>query len=193
MWRYHLFSNMEVLEVDKFWLYSSVPKKFNLVIFDLFVNAAFNDIFHTRFFFLDSTRREALTSCRVSFQRWFQIWDVLAIFNRLPYNLVWRVMTPHDSQGVEIPPVIYREESQLYLSLIEQSLYFPWRLWLIPISIKVQSRDSPNHLPRGTETTVSVSYLVQLKNFKVVSVRYHCGGWPEEVNSCLLNSYMVYL
>ncbi len=26
-----------------------------------------------------------------------------------------------------------------------------------------------------------------------VSVRFHCGGWPEEVNSCFLNSYMVYL
>ncbi len=25
------------------------------------------------------------------------------------------------------------------------------------------------------------------------TVRYHCGGWPEEVNSCFLNSYMVYL
>ncbi len=25
------------------------------------------------------------------------------------------------------------------------------------------------------------------------SVRYHCGGWPEEVNSCFLNSCMVYL
>jgi hypothetical protein len=24
-------------------------------------------------------------------------------------------------------------------------------------------------------------------------VRYHCGGRPEEVNSCVLNSYMVYL
>jgi hypothetical protein len=24
-------------------------------------------------------------------------------------------------------------------------------------------------------------------------VRYHCGGWLEEVNSCVLNSYMVYL
>jgi hypothetical protein len=24
------------------------------------------------------------------------------------------------------------------------------------------------------------------------SVRYHCGGWPEEVNTCFLNSYMVY-
>ncbi len=24
-------------------------------------------------------------------------------------------------------------------------------------------------------------------------VRYHCGGGPEEVNSCVLNSYMVYL
>jgi hypothetical protein len=26
-----------------------------------------------------------------------------------------------------------------------------------------------------------------------ISVRYHCGGWPAEVNSCFLNSYMVYL
>jgi hypothetical protein len=26
-----------------------------------------------------------------------------------------------------------------------------------------------------------------------ISVRYHCGGWPEEVNTCFLNSYMVYL
>jgi hypothetical protein len=25
------------------------------------------------------------------------------------------------------------------------------------------------------------------------NVRYHCGGWPEEVNSCVLNSYMIYL
>ncbi len=24
-------------------------------------------------------------------------------------------------------------------------------------------------------------------------VRYHCGGRPEEVNACFLNSYMVYL
>ncbi len=27
----------------------------------------------------------------------------------------------------------------------------------------------------------------------VLSVCYHCGGWPKEVNSCVLNSYMVYL
>jgi hypothetical protein len=24
-------------------------------------------------------------------------------------------------------------------------------------------------------------------------VSYHCGGWSEEVNSCILISYMVYL
>ncbi len=30
--------------------------------------------------------------------------------------------------------------------------------------------------------------------FRKVNVRYHCGGWSEEVNSCILNiSYMVYL
>jgi hypothetical protein len=27
----------------------------------------------------------------------------------------------------------------------------------------------------------------------VILVRYHCGGWPEEVNTCFLNSCMVYL
>ncbi len=29
--------------------------------------------------------------------------------------------------------------------------------------------------------------------FLSVPVRYHCGGWPKEVNTCFLNSYMVYL
>ncbi len=28
---------------------------------------------------------------------------------------------------------------------------------------------------------------------RIHPVRYHCGGWPEEVNTCFLNSYMVYL
>jgi hypothetical protein len=32
-----------------------------------------------------------------------------------------------------------------------------------------------------------------LTNYLVMCVRYHCGGWPEEVNSYFLNSYMVYL
>jgi hypothetical protein len=37
-------------------------------------------------------------------------------------------------------------------------------------------------------------YLCQLgQRGESVTVRYHCGGWPEEVNSCFLNSYMVYL
>ncbi len=30
------------------------------------------------------------------------------------------------------------------------------------------------------------------RHFLFVSVCYHCGGWPEEVNSCFLNSYMVF-
>ncbi len=30
-------------------------------------------------------------------------------------------------------------------------------------------------------------------NGKGSGVRYHCGGWSEEVNSCILISYMVYL
>ncbi len=27
----------------------------------------------------------------------------------------------------------------------------------------------------------------------ISTVPYHCGGWSEEVNSCILISYMVYL
>jgi hypothetical protein len=33
----------------------------------------------------------------------------------------------------------------------------------------------------------------QLFGHVIVHVRYHCGGWSEEVNSCILISYMVYL
>ncbi len=33
----------------------------------------------------------------------------------------------------------------------------------------------------------------RLHFFLCGTVRYHCGGWSEEVNSCILISYMVYL
>ncbi len=36
-------------------------------------------------------------------------------------------------------------------------------------------------------------YIYVISLFDILLVRYHCGGWPEEVNSCFLNSYMVYL
>ncbi len=42
----------------------------------------------------------------------------------------------------------------------------------------------------------NVTVLLQKKDrsYLVLSVRYHCGGWSEEVNSCILIlSYMVYL
>ncbi len=41
---------------------------------------------------------------------------------------------------------------------------------------------------------VTALFVASLPNVgSRVPVRYHCGGWPEEVNTCLLNSYMVYL
>ncbi len=36
-----------------------------------------------------------------------------------------------------------------------------------------------------------ILFLVDI--YESISVRYHCGGWSEEVNSCFLISYMVYL
>jgi hypothetical protein len=38
-----------------------------------------------------------------------------------------------------------------------------------------------------------INQLLGMIGLRVAIVRYHCGGWPEEVNTCLLNSYMVYL
>jgi hypothetical protein len=40
-----------------------------------------------------------------------------------------------------------------------------------------------------------VHVIIAEENFlHLVIVRYHCGGWSEEVNSCILIlSYMVYL
>jgi hypothetical protein len=39
----------------------------------------------------------------------------------------------------------------------------------------------------------SSSRLTVVCSVNISTVRYHCGGWPEEVNTCYLNSYMVYL
>ncbi len=36
-------------------------------------------------------------------------------------------------------------------------------------------------------------YVYNFTFILLLIVRYHCGGWPEEVNTCFLNSYMVYL
>ncbi len=41
-------------------------------------------------------------------------------------------------------------------------------------------------------TTVKLT-LESVGTSTAIIVRYHCGGWSEEVNSCILISYMVYL
>ncbi len=45
----------------------------------------------------------------------------------------------------------------------------------------------------GQSYSSSVTKVRNQLLFVVLVVRYHCGGQPEEVNSCVLNSYMVYL
>jgi hypothetical protein len=40
---------------------------------------------------------------------------------------------------------------------------------------------------------ISGTLIVNIIDCTVVNVRYHCGGWSEEVNSCILISDMVYL
>jgi hypothetical protein len=41
-------------------------------------------------------------------------------------------------------------------------------------------------LPQSQKLCVCIDFIGVL-------VCYHCGGWSEEVNSCILISYMVYL
>jgi hypothetical protein len=36
-------------------------------------------------------------------------------------------------------------------------------------------------------------YAYSCRPEHILPVRYHCGGWSEEVYSCILISYMVYL
>ncbi len=44
-----------------------------------------------------------------------------------------------------------------------------------------------------SENSLQGSAILMAARLRTSSVRYHCGGWSEEVNSCILNSYMVYL
>ncbi len=52
-------------------------------------------------------------------------------------------------------------------------------------------------LPQCKKTDQDLSFSFPgyfLQNAVFLIVRYHCGGWSEEVNSCILIiSYMVYL
>ncbi len=52
-----------------------------------------------------------------------------------------------------------------------------------------------NALNKNMSLNVNMNMMVNMDRGrdKNMIVRYHCGGWSEEVNSCILNSYMVYL
>jgi hypothetical protein len=61
---------------------------------------------------------------------------------------------------------------------------------------KLQIKSGNTHRPWSrytVKTAIVSSPKYSYKVMRIDSVRYHCGGWPEEVNSCVLNSYMVYL
>jgi hypothetical protein len=73
-------------------------------------------------------------------------------------------------------------------------------------SLKLAFRQTGAQHLAGDVSTGSCCPIVSLKFRKDIfahfhnvahprrlTVRYHCGGWSEEVNSCILISYMVYL
>jgi hypothetical protein len=83
------------------------------------------------------------------------------------------------------PSRVFFEFKIFHISTLH--LQLPYRLVCLPLAFlgRFPGTASPRHL-----CIVRInSALYQ----RCVIVRYHCGGWPEEVNSCALNSYMVYL
>jgi hypothetical protein len=66
---------------------------------------------------------------------------------------------------------------------------FPPLLYDITILVVTFITSDYAHLPNPA-TFVAITTI---GNRSAVIVRYHYGGWSEEVNSCILISYMVYL
>jgi hypothetical protein len=59
---------------------------------------------------------------------------------------------------------------------------------------KDKDKDKDNDNDKDTDTDTDMdTWTWFVPDTWVAIVRYHCGGWPEEVNTCFLNSYMVYL
>ncbi len=55
-----------------------------------------------------------------------------------------------------------------------------------------EGRNVRMYSPAAPDASISKGQLCDYVTW-LRSVRYHCGGWSEEVNSCILISYMVYL
>jgi hypothetical protein len=63
-----------------------------------------------------------------------------------------------------------------------------------PFGLSNAAQTFQRMMDRTTDGLEGVSQLFEKLTFSIViAVRYHCGGWSEEVNTCILNSYMVYL
>jgi hypothetical protein len=62
---------------------------------------------------------------------------------------------------------------------------------------ELKQRKDGHAFDTTAQTKKHMNFTLKLHKQKsilqTVVVRYHCGGWPEEVNTCFLNSYMVYL
>ncbi len=59
-------------------------------------------------------------------------------------------------------------------------------------NVVLSNKELPNIELPNIELPNFESYKRKLAKVELI-VRYHCGGWSVDINSCILNSYMVYL
>jgi hypothetical protein len=88
------------------------------------------------------------------------------------------------------PPAMYPVPNfELYsATLWAQSSLGASSIWSIPMSNWMGPAGDSNIFAADGNRALA------LPRFRLVAVRYHCGGWSEEVNSCIsILSYMVYL
>ncbi len=108
---------------------------------------------------------------------------------------VFRCSVPFEVWSFDIQSFDVRSHSTFSLSMFSPIRGSVFRC-SVPFdvrSFKVRSFDVQSFEVRSFEFRWRFRCFWLLKLALAISVRYHCGGWSEEVNSCILISYMVYL
>jgi hypothetical protein len=87
----------------------------------------------------------------------------------------------------------------VHILYVEEPVFFPeFSVVIIPDSAVLRnsaefSTQKSMEIKLNSEKNPPSAELQKPTSVDTLVVRYHCGGWSQEVNSCILISYMVYL
>ncbi len=106
-----------------------------------------------------------------------------------------RQVSVHLIEQTVVCPAPEQAETYQYMQLIEQTDRYMSSRKCRQLCGHHQSMQT-GICPADRIESCATSRTDRQKSVQLITdivVRYHCGGWPKEVNSCFLNSYMVYL